>query len=250
LSEVTANQIIYAGLRYAGLIGFEQQSPSLDQVEEGRQTYNSLVDGLNANGANISHMARVIFPMTPGVGDYTLGPGATWEWPSWVERIQRAGVVLTGQQSPYPEYPIFPLTVDEWQGWVLKDQQTSWPRRYFYERAQPYGIVHLLYVPTDANSVALYLEDAISRIDVGENPTLEDITVTGPPGFQLMLETNLGRQLAARDPARAKISQETIDTARKSLMEFQGPNARPLMRSTDFTEQRRSVIYDGNRYRY
>ena len=105
MSEVTANQIIRVGLSYAGLVvGMEQSAPSLDMIEEGRQAYNSLVDGLNANGQNISHMARKTFPITPGKGDYTLGPGADWEWPSWVERIQRAGIVVVGPNNnpPWP----------------------------------------------------------------------------------------------------------------------------------------------------
>jgi hypothetical protein len=284
MSEVTANQIIRVGLGYAGLVvGMEQSAPSLDMIEEGRQAYNSLVDGLNANGMNISHMARKTFPITPGKGDYTLGPGADWEWPSWVERIQRAGIVVVGPNNnppwppypdchppcphnppcpppgtpcpypeggycPQPEYTIHPLTVDEYQGWILKKQQTNWGQYYWYERAQPYGIVHLLYVPSNANLCALYLEDAISRIDVGENPTLEDINVTGPPGFQLMLETNLGRALAARNPTKAHISEDTLELARRSLMDFQGPNSRPMKKTSDLSWGRRPNIFIGNRY--
>lgn len=241
-SSITFDQLAYTGYRYANLLQFEQVGLSPDQTEEARQTYNSMVNAWRADGLTVSHISREVFPIIPNKGDYTVGQGGDIDIP-WQERIERAGILLT-RECPEPEYPIWPLTVDEWQDWVLKKQATSYPRRFFYERkGPPFAILHLLYVPTDANGLVLYPEHYLVQVGATGNGTM-----WFQPGYLEAIETNLGRRLAMRVPG-GSISQEVLTLARSSLALIKNANNRPLVRSSDVQQRTgRSDVYAGNRY--
>ncbi len=200
-----------------------------------------MVDGWRADGLTISHVARLLFNIIPSKGDYTIGLSGDFDTP-WPDRVERAGMVLTSE-TPNPEYPIFPLSIDEWKEWTLKTQSTNWPRVYFYERSYPLGILHLLYVPTDANQIALYLEEALLPISA-TGDTLLDF----PPGYQEAIESNLAVRIAAKSPG-SNIQEFTVELSRSSLMLIKNANNRPLKRGHDFERgPYRTNVYVGNRY--
>lgn len=239
--SITVDNLFYGAYRDAGLVKHEGTGLSDDQTEEARQLYNRMIDSWRADGLTISHISRKLYPITPGQGDYTIGPSGDWDT-VWPTRVERMSIVLS-QYSPEPEYPIFPLTVDEWQDWTYKKQVTNWPRRYFYERDFPLGILHLLYVPSDANSAAIYEEQPLSQIDATGDALLEF-----QPGYQEAIETNLAKRIAARFPGQSSISRLTLELSESSLDLIKNNNNRPLQRTTDFARSGRSDIYNGNRY--
>lgn len=243
MSSITVDMFFYSIYRYAGLILSEQTGISADQTEEARVTYNTLVDAWRADGLTISHIYRYLAQLVGGQGDYSIGPGGDIDVP-WQDRIERAGIVLSNE-SPAPEYPIWPMTVDEYQMWTLKEQTTNWPRAFWYERkGPPLGIIHLLYVPTDANQLALYLEEFLLDINATGDSLLE-----WAPGYQLALETNCAVHIAARTPG-SNISADTRKLAVDSLALIRNANNRPLMRLSDMTSGRggRSDVRAGNRF--
>lgn len=241
MSGITVDQLNIAAYAYAGLSPFEQVGLNADQTETCRQTYNAMVNAWKADGLTVWHIARTLFPLTPNQGDYTIGDGGDFDTP-WPERVERAGIVLT-EQTPQPEYPLYQLTVDEYQEWVLKGQSTNWPFRYWYERSYPLGIIHFLYIPTDSNQVALYLEEFLLPIDA-----TGDSIVDWPPGYQEAIETNMAIRLAMKIPG-ANISNDTKVLARSSLALVKNANNRPLVRESDLGRQGgRSSVYAGNRY--
>lgn len=243
MSAITVDALFYSAYREAGMVPIEGTGLNDDQTEECRTLFNRMIDRWRGEGTTIYHIGRTVFPITPGKGDYNIGPSQDFDCP-WPMRLERAGIILTSE-TVQPEYPIFPLTLDEWQYWTLKQQATNWPRRFFYEKSYPIGIVHLLYVPTDANNIALYMEQP-----------LDEITATGdelidlPPVYQEAVETNLAVRIAARNPGRSQISPMTVELAKSSLDQVRTNNARPLKRTTDLDRRGgcRSNVYSGNRY--
>jgi len=241
----TPDDLFYSAYAYAGLIQIEQMLLAPNQTEDARKIYNEMVDAFNANGLTVSHIARTLFDVNPSQGDYTIGPNGDWPTPMYQRGIERMSVVLTAQ-SPNPEYPLFPLTIDDWQEWRLKGQINNWARSFYYEPAgPPLGIVHLLYVPTDINKVAIYLEDLHVPIDATGDQEIEF-----QYGFQEMVTTNLAVRIAARHPKDAQISEDTRRLAKSSLELIENNNSRPLKRTTDLNAGRsRTNVYTGSRYR-
>jgi len=243
---ISITQLFYGAFRDAGIVKTEQTILSPDQNEECRQLYNRFVDQLAADGFTVSHVARMLFPLVSNQGDYLVGPGGDFDMPVAPNQIERAGVLVTvTANAPYPEYRMQPLTLDEWQGWTLKTQTISYPRCFYYERSQPpLGTLHLVFVPTDANQIALYLEQPLSQIDA-----TGDAELTYPNGYQMMIESNLAVQLAARYPNEQQMSEDTRANAIRSLALIKMNNDRPLKRELDWAVgDRRSNVYLGNRY--
>lgn len=244
---ISINDLFYRAASMCDFVTLSGTRLDPDRTEDCRLSWNALVDTWRADGTTINHLARVLFPITPGQGDYTIGPDGDWDTDR-PARMERMGVVLTSSSSggpPYPEIPLFQLTIDQWQNWVYKDQVTTYSRHYFYELDFPLGIVHLLYVPSEGDSIALYLERILSKI-----AAVGDEMLLFPPGYEEALTTNLAVRLASMGKG-AKLSKETARMAVTGLQLIRDGNNRPLIRSTDLSPgwNGRSNIYLGNRYR-
>src|SRR5271170_1414815 len=105
---ITISQLFYDAYRDAKLVLFEQTGLNPDQVEEARTQFNRLADSFQLDGGTVSHVARLLFPITSGQGDYTVGVNGQWDPGSPISassaidsnypvRIERASVVLTTQ---------------------------------------------------------------------------------------------------------------------------------------------------------
>jgi hypothetical protein len=239
---VTIDQIFRTAYTYAGLVYLEQTGLGPDQTEDCRQAYNSMVDSWRADGTLIHHVKRIVFDLVSSKADYSIGPGGDWDTDRPM-RLERIGILLTNQ-SPQAEIPLQPLTLDEWQNWRLKTQTINWPQFFFYELDFPLGIVHLLYVPTDQNSVALYLEQPLAQIDA-----VGDELLDFPPNYQELIESNLAVRIAMRHPDRAKLSPEVRGMAMSTMQQARMNNRRPLVRHSDIESRfGRSNVLSGNRY--
>lgn len=247
--SVTAFQVFYAAYKNAGGVLLEQTGLNVDQQEEARQAYNGMVDTWRADGFTVSHVERVLFPTVASQGIYTIGPGGDWN-DVWPDRIDRAGIVITNGSGALPaEYPLYPLTVQLFAEWIVKDQQTSYPAAYFYERSFPLGKVHLLYIPNTVNNVALYLERPLSQIAV--NADYSTVSLDYQPGYQEALENNLAVRIAERNPKTTNITQSLINRARFGLQLLKTVNNRPLTKARDIMPAGyggRASIYNGNRW--
>jgi len=265
MSTITVQQLFYDAYADAGLIAFEQTGLNPDQVAECQQIYNRFIDSLQLDGMTCSHVARLLFPITPSKGIYTVGPNGDWDpaqgttlagvagqiASNYPVRIERASAVVTTEPNFLgpPEYPMRMLSIDEYQSWILKQQTSNWPWCAYYEPAFQssggLGILHLLYVPTDADQVALYLEETLAQIDA-----TQDAPVMFRPGYYDMIASNMAVRIAARHPDKANLSDITRELARSSLSLVRMANNRPLSRANDMANRwgDRRNVYSGNRY--
>lgn len=266
MSSITVQQLFYDSYADAGLIILEQTQLTPDQVVECQQLYNRMIDTWQLDGWMTSHVARLLFPLTPSKGIYTVGPngdfdpgqgttlaGVVGQIPSnYPVRIERASAVVTTEPNYLgpPEYPIRMLSIDEYQDWILKQQTSNWPWCAWYEPAfnnsNGLGILHLLYVPTDANQIALYLEETLAQIDATQDATLDF-----RPGYYDLIASNMAIRIAARHPKTAMVADSTKELARSSMSLVRMANHRPLSRNNDFRPGHggQYSVYTGNRYR-
>jgi hypothetical protein len=232
--SITQDDLFYGAHRDAGLILLPGTGLNAEQTEEARKVFNRLVDSLRMDGLKCWRVSRVLFPLVSKQGSYGIGPDGDWVVTRAPVNIQRGSVIVTST-TPTIEYPMEKLSEQEYQEWRLKDLSTSWPAAFYYERpmydgssGQLDGTVHLMFVPGEANQAALYLEESISPIDATGNSILEF-----PVGYQEVIETNMAKTLAARDP-RSKISPLTIEAANKSMRAIKIANFRPRQMESDY----------------
>jgi hypothetical protein len=268
MSSITVQRLFYDAYSDAGLIQLEQTNLTLDQVEECQQLFNRMIDSWQLDGWMCSHVARLQFPLYPHAGPpgiYTVGPNGDFDpaegttlagvvgqiASNYPVRIERAGAIVTTQpnyQGP-PEFHIHMLSLDEYQSWILKQQTSNWPWFAYYEPAFQasggVGILHLLYVPSDANFIALYLEETLAQIDA-----TQDQLLAFRPGYYDLIASNMAIRIAARHPKTAVLADSTKELARSSMSLVRMANHRPLSRGNDFKGSggSRSNIYSGNRY--
>lgn len=242
--SLTIDELFYGAYRDAGLILLEGTGIDQDQTEEARRVFNRLVDSDRNQGLKAWRVSRVPFDIVSGQDSYQIGPSGDWPRTNAPVRIGRASLIVTNT-TPTPEYEMEQLTEQQYQLWRLKGLSTSWPSAYYYERpmfdgsqTQLNGTVHLLFVPSETNQVVLYIEESISPLSATGDALLEF-----PEGYQTYYETNMAKTLAARNP-RSKISQLTLDEARRSARMIKIQNFRSVSMDSDYPT-RGPALHDG-----
>lgn len=254
--NLIARDYFYGIYRDAGLVPLEQSVLNPDEEEEARRLHNRLCDLWRMDGFNLTHIARMLFPVVANQMTYTIGPGGNWDTDRPV-RIERASIILI-DQTLQPEYPLTPLTVEQYQTWIVKKQLTQFPWTFYYDKAYSGGLgnVVLLYGPTQANEVALYLEQPLGKIAVavGNPPNYAAVTMEIPDGYEEPLSTNVALRALGRMPSKSSLDAEARmelkERAAEGQLLLKQMNNRPLQRTTDlgYTGTRRSQILLGNRY--
>jgi hypothetical protein len=240
---IIVRTLIEAGLRLAGLMDSARRKASPEQLDEGVETYNSMIDAWAAQGWLVPCKERTVFPLTSLRKAYTIGPAETS--PNFATakpaRITDAGLVLTNQ-TPNPEWPLDILTQQDYALVRNKDWTSSWPIAVYYEPTSnvSYGTLFFYPIPSTVNSVALYLEAALNEV---QGLTTGVILARGT---RLAIEQNLGQAIAARNPRTARPGPTLREDAAESIEVIQRLNWRPLSRRTDLpTHHTRSNIYGG-----
>lgn len=240
---IIVRTLIEAGLRLAGLMDAARRKASPEQLDEGVEVYNGMVDAWAAQGWLVPCKERTIFPLTSLQKAYTIGPAETS--PNFAAakppRITDAGLVLTNQ-TPNPEWPLRVLTQQDYALIRNKDWTSSWPIGVYYEPTSnvSYGTLFFYPVPSTVNSVALYLEAALNEV---QGLTTGVILARGT---RVAVEQNLALMIAARNPKTARPGPTLREDAAQSIEVIQRLNWRPLSRASDLpTHHTRSNIYGG-----
>lgn len=237
---ILVSELIRAGLRLAGLMGAAKRTASPEQLDEGVETLNSMLDQWRARGLYVPAVHRTLFPLVAAQQSYTIGPGGDFDTDR-PARIEMAGAVLTNQ-TPNPEWPMEVLTTQGWARIRNKGWSSSWPIALYYEPtyAAGLGTIWIYPIPSATPSVALYLEQPLAEV---ASLTAGMII---PPGHRKAIEENLALAIAARNPMTAKPGPRLVYDAAESLQVIEVLNYRPLERTSDLQLRRtRSNIYGG-----
>jgi hypothetical protein len=241
---IPVKTLIEAGLRLAGLMDAARRQASNEQLDEGVETFNSMMDSWRAQSWRVPVVTRVVFALSAGTRDYTIGPvgaGPSHFTAPRPPRLFHAGLVLT-TQNPNPEWPLEVLSYEQYTEIRGKLWTSSWPSGVYLEPTFAAGnaTLHFFPGPTTAPSVALYLEQNITEVS-GLTAGL-----VLPPGHRKAIEENLALMIAARNPKTAKPGPTLRTDAAESLQVIEALNYRPTTKQSDFPHRAgRSDIYRG-----
>jgi hypothetical protein len=236
---ILVSEMIRTGLRLAGLMGAAKRTASPEQLDEGVETLNSMLDQWRARGLRVPSVHRTLFPLVSMQQSYTIGPGGDFDTDRPAS-LGMAGIVLTNQ-TPNPEWPMHVLSQEQWAQIRNKGWSSSWPIAIYYEptTAGGLGTLWLYPIPSTAQSVALYLDAFIGEVTLTE-------TLIMPPGHRKAIEENLALAIANRNPGMARPGPRLGYDAAESLQVIEILNHRPLQRTNDLPLRRgRSNIYGG-----
>lgn len=239
-----ASRLIERSLR---LIGVQQAAEPMDaqDAQDALDVLNDLLEDWRLHRLLVYSRERLLFPLTAGVGQYTLGPGGTLNAslaPTLPRPIAVEDARWVTQSGPQQlDTPLRLLTEGEYTAITLKGLPSSWALWAYYNPTYPLGTFVLWPVPSVSASVRLTLWTALAAI-----PTIET-DVDLPPGYRRALQYALAMELApefgtAITPELAAMAMESKD----SLMRV---NARPMLLSTAGVARSSRYNYINDEYR-
>ena len=117
------------------------------------------------------------FPLTPGLGQTTLGPTGVWLWPRAPVRIRAALLQLPG-----PTLTEIPLRSEQWYVSVTQPQlQSPIPQGLYYRRTWPDATVALWPVPSMPYFVTLDIDQDLDL------PVADTASLDLPQGYGELL---------------------------------------------------------------
>lgn len=209
---VKVSGLIYAAYRIAGILGAPQRGLSPEELQDGFDILNTLLDQWNAQRLTIFSILRTLQNIQAGQQTYKVGLGATdvagnlvWNQLVRPPRIENAGLYLVSGQGSQPlELPMRLMTFQEWAMLPIKATPSTFPLWAYYDYAFPYGNFNVWPVPQQSNQIALYVWTLASQF------TSANQFVVMPPGYLKALEYYVAYELCPRwrKPASAELISE------------------------------------------
>jgi hypothetical protein len=233
----TALDLISGSLRLIGALG-QGQSPTGQEGSNGLDALNDMVDAWSAERLAIYTINRLVFNLTSGKQDYTMGTGADFDTPRPIS-IQNAGVILTTNPSQPLELPIAVLTTDQWSLVAIKNLVGSgtFPTAVYPDGGFPNQKLSFWPIPMESGlQVALYPWQPLAQF--------ADLTTTVsfPPGYAEALRFYLAVRLA---PEYGRPTPpEVAAIARTSKAKIKIPNIEPLRLTIDNTFESAKYTYN------
>lgn len=228
--------ILYRGLRLAGVLSAAQRQPSGSEIADGMLALNSMVDAMKNERLLVWGDIGASFDIVPNKISYTIGIGGDFNVPR-PEQILNAEFTYTGLNPPVQQQFRI-LTDQEWEALSPKPTQvtpmhpsanpgfqSTIPYFLYYRRDVPFGTVFLWPNPltnSQVGTITIYLWQQIQQF------ATPGTAVILPPGYQAMLEYNLAVELAIIFPERARIHPLTIQLATEKKAWVKTINHPPL----------------------
>lgn len=215
LPITTVRKVVYTAYRIAGILADAGVTQNPEELQDGFDTLNAMLDGWNSQRLMIYTITRYLFQLVSGQQSYSIGPGAAdWDFPR-PPRIEVASCVIISDPNYPLEQPIAPMTYQQWQTLPVKSTTSPIPQSFYYDQQFPIGNVFFYPVPSaqdsGTNQVALYVWATI--------PALQgfDQEISFPPQYLECIQYNLAVRLAERFPLRQKMSPSAAKRAEDTL---------------------------------
>lgn len=182
--RASGRTIAIRALKKLGVIGQGQTIKPNDLVDV-FDILNNMVDAWAADSMLIYVLERQEYPLTNGVGTYTLGEGGTFNHvrPMFLDKIS----IISNNNPTRPlELPLDVLDALQWQSVPVKSTPSALPTRVYREYSFPF--MNLTYWPipnVGTLKTALYLPTPLSQF--ADFDTLYDF----PPAYKRALEYGL-----------------------------------------------------------
>lgn len=187
----TAGQLIQSALERIGAYAPGQSMNAADSAR-GLDQLNKLLDSLSNESLNCFAISEVSFIMTPGKTSYTIGTTGTPDISSVRPlRLREGDGSAYAQDSNGNNYPMTVVPQSRWNviGNRTSLTQSNIPSILFYDPQFPLGVINIWPSPTIGYRV--YFDSLLQLADMSVLTQVFSL----PPGYELMLETNLSEQL-------------------------------------------------------
>jgi hypothetical protein len=212
----TAYDIITGALRKIGqyTVGETLQA---EDATTGMEQLNALLDMLSNEHLAIYDNVETILTFVAGQSTYTIGPGGDFN----VDRPLRISGAYTRLQptGTTVDYPCVEVDFTRYAAIGLKSQPGPWPKMMYYDGAYPLGQLFFWPVPSQSAEFHLWVDMLFAGF--------ADLTdsVSMPPGYVLMLQTNLAVMLAPEYGVEP--SPQLLEQARRAKAAIKSTNAKP-----------------------
>lgn len=221
----TALDLITASLKRLGVIsGIE--TPAADLAEDALARLNELIETWSTENLSLWTNQKVGIGSLPplvippnSVVSYTIGPGGDIDVPVRPPWINGASWVQPG--SPLMEYPLTPMSDEEWRIERVKNLTSIQPTHFHYYTDWPLGQLHFWPTPSVTIEVGVYLPQPIT------SKALLTTVFDLPPGYSRALRDCLALELAPElgVPVNPALAQSAID----AKSQLQRTNFRPRL---------------------
>ncbi len=225
--HASTQDIIKRALRLLGVLASGEPLPA-DQLTDGLESFNDMVDSWNTEKLTIPVLARNTFTLTVGTNPYDIGPGLAapdFDAPR-PNRIEKGQAWLSGAGLGESERGLDSYSREQWAA-VYLSTQVGMPRGLYYEPSSPDGRIWFELQPDATYSLILFLEQLLEII------TLDGITteLVLRPGYKEALTTNLAIEIAPEYGKSAPA--EVINQAIESKAWIKRMNQQPLTLNGD-----------------
>lgn len=223
----TGRDLVITALKTAGILT-QGETPTSEEVVDGLGVLNRMLASWSNDSLVIYARTFENFPLSSGVGDYTIGPGATFN------TVRPMHIIDAFVRQDTLDYWLS-IVPDEQYDSIAYKNIDSIPQILNYTAQYPQATIRIY--PKPQNSFTLYLrsEKQLSTITLNDDISL-------PPGWEDALVYNLAVRLAPvyGQPVDQAVAALAIDT--KGMLE----NNTTRNRSYDYTAPRYGgCIYDG-----
>lgn len=180
---MTARELIASSLRLIGVLS-SGETPSADEASDALTTLNQMLEEWSTQRLLINAIVEESFPLQVGVGQYSMGPSATFD----TTRPQK--IVKARLRQGSNDFPVDIITVDRFATIITKGTDSSIPIWLYPEGTFPNETLNLWPVPSEANTLLLYSWKELTAF-----ATL-DTAVSLPPGYDKALRFSLATDLA------------------------------------------------------
>lgn len=159
-----------------------------DKLSVGLKRINGIIDKWNVSKLRGFSQTDVSFPLTPGVAEYTIGPGGDFDTDRPVKIVHMFVRDPLNQQL---DYRVNSVSYDEYNDISLKTISSFWPRWFYYNPGFPLGTIKFYPVPSQTYNVF------ITEWFMFGNFTTTGDTVALPTGYEELLTYELATKLCS-----------------------------------------------------
>lgn len=185
---MTGRDAVAAALRKIGVLAAGESVPA-QEAEDALDDLNRMIGSWSNEGLMIYESPRESFTLTPGVGSYTIGDGATFDTvrPTYLD----AATIENQSATPKIELQLNIIrSAIEWSTVMAKSLTSTIPENIYYDRGYPNDTIYLYPIPSVANKLVIYTKKKLSAI------TDMNSEIVLPPGYDDAIVYNLALRLA------------------------------------------------------
>jgi hypothetical protein len=211
----TVRKLITGAMRLINVVQ-ANENPSADDMDIAVQALDAMTDSWSNDSYMIYTMNPYNFLTSPGVQQYTLGPGGDWNTTRPMA-INQAYVHYLGAGSQPVDMPIVLANDAQWASIAVKSIQTTFPTVLYDNGNYPLRTINLWPIPNMEQTITLWLWQPL--LDLSDL----DGEVTFPPGYERAFRFCLAVELA---PEFGKeVSPTVAATAVRAKAELKSLNA-------------------------